>query len=244
MTGPAPTYFAYRTPLGHVTIASDGQALTALAFGERELEGRKLATELTNRAANQLQEYLAGRRRAFDLPLAPAGTEFQRRVWAALREVPYGQARSYSDVAAAIGSPRSCRAVGSACNKNPLPVIVPSHRVVGANGNPCLNVTVEAALRLRGAAVRPMRFRPVPRPALGRPTTPLSGAGRRPLRLRLGLQGAPLQVQQVRLGLRVVAASRGVRAAARAPSPIIVTCAAQARPARPLRPRPRGEPVP
>lgn len=136
MTGPAPTYFAYRTPLGHVTIASDGQALTALAFGERELEGRKLATELTNRAANQLQEYLAGRRRAFDLPLAPAGTEFQRRVWAALREVPYGQARSYSDVAAAIGSPRSCRAVGSACNKNPLPVIVPSHRVVGANGNP------------------------------------------------------------------------------------------------------------
>lgn len=136
MTGPAPTYFAYRTPLGHVTIASDGQALTALAFGERELEGRRLATELTNRAANQLQEYLAGRRRAFDLPLAPAGTEFQRRVWAALREVPYGQARSYSDVAAAIGSPRSCRAVGSACNKNPLPVIVPSHRVVGANGNP------------------------------------------------------------------------------------------------------------
>ena len=109
MTGPAPTYFAYRTPLGHVTIASDGQALTALAFGERELEGRKLATELTNRAANQLQEYLAGRRRAFDLPLAPAGTEFQRRVWAALREVPYGQARSYSDVAAAIGSPRSCQ---------------------------------------------------------------------------------------------------------------------------------------
>ena len=136
MTGPAPTYFAYRTPLGHVTIASDGRALTALAFGERELEGRKLATELTNRAANQLQEYLAGKRRAFDLPLAPAGTEFQRRVWEALREVPYGKARSYSDLAAAIGSPRSCRAVGSACNKNPLPVIVPSHRVIGANGAP------------------------------------------------------------------------------------------------------------
>ena len=136
MTGPAPTYFAYRTPLGHVTIASDGRALTALAFGERELEGRKLATELTNRAANQLQEYLAGKRRAFDLPLAPAGTEFQRRVWEALREVPYGEARSYSDLAAAIGSPRSCRAVGSACNKNPLPVIVPSHRVIGANGKP------------------------------------------------------------------------------------------------------------
>ncbi|WP_260620483.1 methylated-DNA--[protein]-cysteine S-methyltransferase [Gordonibacter massiliensis (ex Traore et al. 2017)] len=134
--GSTPTHFAYRTPLGRVTIASDGRAVTALAFGEQTLPGAARATELTNRAANQLQEYFAGKRRAFDLPLAPAGTDFQKRVWKAVADVPYGETRTYSDVAAAIGSPRSCRAVGAASNKNPLPILIPCHRIVGANGSP------------------------------------------------------------------------------------------------------------
>lgn len=134
MPGASPTHFVYQTPLGRLTIASDGAALTAIAFGEEKLAGERRATELTNRAANQLQEYLAGKRRAFDLPLAPAGTEFQKRVWAALVDIPYGETRSYSDIAAAIGNPRACRAVGGANNKNPLAIVVPCHRVVGANG--------------------------------------------------------------------------------------------------------------
>ncbi|WP_080797717.1 methylated-DNA--[protein]-cysteine S-methyltransferase [Arabiibacter massiliensis] len=135
MHAPCPTHFVYQTPLGRLTIASDGAAITAIAFGEEELPGERHATELTNRAANQLQEYLAGKRRAFDLPLAPAGTEFQKKVWAALADIPYGETRSYSDIAAAIGSPRACRAVGGANNRNPLPIVVPCHRVVGANGS-------------------------------------------------------------------------------------------------------------
>ncbi|MEG1826951.1 MAG: methylated-DNA--[protein]-cysteine S-methyltransferase [Gordonibacter sp.] len=130
----SPTYFTYPMPLGRLTIGSDGQALCAIAFGEAQLSGEKRATELTNRAANQLQEYFAGKRRSFDLPLAPAGTDFQKLVWRALEEIPYGQTRSYSDIAHAIGNPKACRAVGGANNKNPLPIVVPCHRVIGANG--------------------------------------------------------------------------------------------------------------
>lgn len=133
----APTplsYFTYHMPLGRLTIGSNGQALTTLAFGDLILPGEKRATELTNRAANQLQEYFAGKRRSFDLPLAPEGTDFQKRVWKAIEEVPYGQTRSYSDIACIIGNPKACRAVGGANNKNPLPIIVPCHRIIGANG--------------------------------------------------------------------------------------------------------------
>ncbi len=82
----------------------------------------------------QLEEYFAGERRVFDLPLNPSGTPFQLRVWAALREIPYGEVRSYGDLAARIGSPGSARAVGLANGRNPIPVIVPCHRVIGASG--------------------------------------------------------------------------------------------------------------
>ena len=126
--------FTYSTPLGRVTIASDGLAITGLSYGERDYPGVLRATELTNRAANQLQEYLAGKRQAFELPLDPAGTDFQRQVWRALLDIPYGQTRSYSQVAEAIGKPSACRAVGGANNKNPIPIFIPCHRVVGANG--------------------------------------------------------------------------------------------------------------
>ncbi len=128
------TYFTYRTPIGPLTVASDGTAVTHVLFGARKLPGRAVPTELTNRAVNQIQEYLAGKRTAFDVPLAPQGTEFQRRVWAALQNIPYGQTRTYADVAAVVGSPKATRAVGSANNRNPIAIIIPCHRVVGANG--------------------------------------------------------------------------------------------------------------
>lgn len=129
------TYFVYNTPLGRLTIASDGSSITHILFGSVELSGRRQATELTNLASNQLQEYLAGRRKVFDLPLNPDGSAFQKKVWRALLDIPYGETRTYAQVAEAIGSPKSSRAVGMANNRNPLAMVIPCHRVVGANGN-------------------------------------------------------------------------------------------------------------
>ena len=134
MTKTEQTYFTYPTSLGPMTVASDGTAVTHVLFGTHVLEGRAAPSELTNRTANELQEYLAGKRTAFDIPLAPAGTEFQRAVWKALQNIPYGQTRSYADIAAVVGNPKATRAVGSANNRNPIAVLIPCHRVVGANG--------------------------------------------------------------------------------------------------------------
>lgn len=129
------TYFVYPTPMGRITLASNGSAITQLVFGAAELEGKETPTALTNEAANQVQEYLAGKRTSFDLPLEPAGTPFQLQVWEALQAIPYGQTRTYQEVAASIGNAKAMRAVGGANNKNPLPLIIPCHRVIGANGD-------------------------------------------------------------------------------------------------------------
>lgn len=129
------TYFIYPTPMGRITLASDGTALTQLVFGAAELAGTQTPTALTNEAANQIQEYLAGRRTQFDVPLAPEGTAFQKQVWHALADIPYGQTRTYQQIAEAIGNPKAMRAVGGANNKNPLPIFIPCHRVIGVNGD-------------------------------------------------------------------------------------------------------------
>lgn len=129
------TYFVYPTPMGRITLASDGSSLTQLAFGAVELAGTNTPTALTNEAANQVQEYLAGKRTEFDLPLDPQGTVFQQHVWDALQHIPYGETRSYQQVAQMLGKPKAMRAVGGANNKNPLPIIIPCHRVIGANGD-------------------------------------------------------------------------------------------------------------
>lgn len=91
-------------------------------------------TPLIRQAAEQLRDYFAGRRNVFDLPLAEEGTPFQRRVWCALCDIPYGSCRTYGEVARAIGAPGAARAVGLACNRNPWMIVVPCHRVVGAGG--------------------------------------------------------------------------------------------------------------
>ncbi len=85
-------------------------------------------------ARAQLQEYFAGKRRAFNLPLSVSGTDFQRRVWRELRDIPYGETRTYGQVAASIGQPKASRAAGHACGANRIPVIIPCHRVIGASG--------------------------------------------------------------------------------------------------------------
>lgn len=92
-------------------------------------------TELISKAAAQLREYFDGKRKEFNIKLNPQGTEFQRKVWQALLQIPYGETRSYKDIAIAIGNKNACRAVGMANNKNPIMCIIPCHRVIGADGS-------------------------------------------------------------------------------------------------------------
>lgn len=130
------SFYVYRTPYGPITIGVAGGAVRQLVLGERVLSGAKRPTETANLCATQLLEYFAGRRRAFDIPLAPQGSAFQRDVWRAIRAIPYGQTRTNMQVAEAAGHADAYRMVGSAVRKNPLPILIPAHRVVGAAGKP------------------------------------------------------------------------------------------------------------
>ncbi|WP_193165913.1 methylated-DNA--[protein]-cysteine S-methyltransferase [Microbulbifer hainanensis] len=133
-------YAIYSTRFGDVVIAANDAGLVALAFHGVERpssispEWQEGATALTDMAAGQLEEYFAGTRRAFDLPLDPQGTEFQRRVWDALLRIPYGETRSYREQAESLGNPRAIRAVARANGANRIAIIIPCHRVIGADG--------------------------------------------------------------------------------------------------------------
>ena len=120
------------SPIGLLTLKSDGENITELRFGDHR-EGFSSCPVL-EQAAEQLEEYFLGRRREFAVPLKAEGTEFQRMVWAALCRLPYGATAAYADIAKAVGREKACRAVGNANNRNPLPIIVPCHRVIGARG--------------------------------------------------------------------------------------------------------------
>ena len=125
--------YSYETKLGSVTIVEEDGALLAITT-HRTYEGIKQETPLINEAYRQLSEYLIGERKSFDLPLNLRGTVFQQEVWKALCDIPYGETRSYKQIAEAIGNPKAVRAVGMANNRNPLLIVVPCHRVIGANG--------------------------------------------------------------------------------------------------------------
>lgn len=129
-------YFVYKTPIGKLTIVSDGTSITNIAFGEKKFPGAKKATTLTNKASTQLLQYFAGKRTSFDFPISAQGSAFQQAVWDVVSRIPYGQTRSYGQVAELIGNKKAARAVGIANNRNPLPIVVPCHRVIGANGKP------------------------------------------------------------------------------------------------------------
>ena len=134
MTRGESSHYTYPTPHGPLTIGVREGRVVAVVLGQAALEGQRKPTKLANRCANDLMEYFAGKRTAFDIPVETDGTAFQRSVWKAVCNIPYGQTRTNEDIARAIGSPRSYRMVGSAVRKNPLAVIVPTHRVVNANG--------------------------------------------------------------------------------------------------------------
>ena len=130
-------YYVYETPVGEITVCCKDAKVTGLHFGRfvpKEPGIKETRTELSDRVFAQLTEYFEGTRREFDLPLDPEGTEFQKKVWAALREIPYGETRTYKDNATAVGDEKATRAVGMANNKNPIAIIIPCHRVIGTNG--------------------------------------------------------------------------------------------------------------
>lgn len=136
------------SPIGELTLTANDDGITGILFETNRHAKPRLdewtradrsedrpATIALSAVRSQLDEYFRGERRDFDLPLAPRGTEFQRRVWNALREIPFGRTVSYIDIARRLGDPAAVRAVGAANGRNPIPIVVPCHRVIGADGS-------------------------------------------------------------------------------------------------------------
>jgi methylated-DNA-[protein]-cysteine S-methyltransferase len=134
-------YTSIDSPVGPLLLAASDDGLRVIEFHESRHPARRGPDwtqgthPLLERAREQLDEYFTGRRREFDLPLAPQGTAFQRTVWQTLSTIPYGRTISYRDLAERIGRPTATRAVGAANGRNPLPIVLPCHRVIGADGS-------------------------------------------------------------------------------------------------------------
>jgi len=126
--------FIYETPFGSVTIVDDDGAVAACHFGQR-LEGKLTETPLLRRAGIEIDEYFTGTRRSFDIPLRYMGSAFTRAVWKAVAEIPYGETRSYGQIALAAGYFRAARAVGTAMRECPIAIFIPCHRVIHADGS-------------------------------------------------------------------------------------------------------------
>ena len=126
----------FPSPIGPLTLHAENGVITSVWMeDDRDLAERRDDTPPLPDARRQLEAYFAGELREFDLPLAPEGSEFQLRVWEELRAIPYGETISYGELARRVGDPGAARAVGLANGKNPLPVIVPCHRVIGSDGS-------------------------------------------------------------------------------------------------------------
>ncbi|MDF2985487.1 MAG: methylated-DNA/protein-cysteine methyltransferase [Eubacterium sp.] len=134
--------FYYDTVIGCIGIAEEDNYITNVVFENDVLpvkskENHELVvheTQVIREAAQQLDEYLKGERQLFSIPLAPEGTPFMKEVWNGLCRIPYGESRSYKEIAGTVGNPKAYRAVGLANNRNPIPVFIPCHRVIGSNG--------------------------------------------------------------------------------------------------------------
>ncbi|WP_139891536.1 methylated-DNA--[protein]-cysteine S-methyltransferase [Bacillus sp. D386] len=126
--------YYYTTLIGKVGIAEDGIGITDVFLGEKPIKAEIKETQLIKETVMQLEEYFKGERQQFSVKLNPHGTPFQQSVWKELLQIPYGETRSYKQVAERIGNPSASRAVGMANNKNPIFIIVPCHRVIGSSG--------------------------------------------------------------------------------------------------------------
>lgn len=130
------TFVYYESPVGRLAVACDGEYITRVGFCPADWTGKmpRQDAPLLARARRQLEEYFAGERKTFDLPLRPSGTPFRLKVWKALLDIGYGKTCSYGDLALAVANAKASRAVGGANHANPIAIIIPCHRVIGANG--------------------------------------------------------------------------------------------------------------
>ena len=135
-------YYTKQTSLGLITITEQSGFITSLRFGNHKtrnvgkgLHEKSFLTETIDQAFFQLEEYLEGKRKEFNLPLNPKGTPFQQKVWSALLSISYGETRSYKDIAIQIGKPNASRAIGMANHENPIPIFIPCHRVISSDGS-------------------------------------------------------------------------------------------------------------
>ena len=122
------------TPVGRLQIICSQTALLCIEFAEHFIEAQTGESRLLSEVTRQLQEYFSGQRNEFHIPLEPEGTPFQKKVWQALQTVPFGKTASYKTIAEQIQNPKAVRAVGMANSRNPIPIIIPCHRIIGSNG--------------------------------------------------------------------------------------------------------------
>jgi methylated-DNA-[protein]-cysteine S-methyltransferase len=125
---------SFKSPIGELFLTANDRAITGIFFRQTNNFSQSNNPAIIGQAQQQLSEYFTGKRQVFDLPIEFVGTDFQKRVWSALLTIPYGEIRSYADIAKQVGSPKAVRAVGLANSKNPISIIAPCHRVIGSNG--------------------------------------------------------------------------------------------------------------
>lgn len=124
----------FNSPIGILEIVCENNELISLKLADKS-ENMVCKSDFIKNVKSQLDEYFSGKRKNFDIKIALTGTDFQKRVWSELKKIPYGKTKSYREIAQNIGNENAQRAVGSACNKNPILIIIPCHRVISKNGN-------------------------------------------------------------------------------------------------------------
>lgn len=125
----------YRTKIGNLAIYSNSNFITNICFNANKINSaEEKETKIIKQTFKEIKEYMEGKRKTFTIPIKPEGTDFQKKVWKALQSIPYGKICSYKDIAQKISCPNGCRAIGLANSKNPIPIIIPCHRVINANG--------------------------------------------------------------------------------------------------------------
>lgn len=126
-------FLKYNSPIGELYLVEEDNYLIEINFSPIVEDITEMETKLLTECKKELDEYFKGERREFTIPLKLYGTDFQKKVWNALIDIPYGETRSYKEIAINLGNPKGCRAVGMANNRNPIPIIIPCHRVIGAD---------------------------------------------------------------------------------------------------------------
>lgn len=124
----------FKSPIGWLEIESSGESITKISFSNKKPKKTSCTSTLLKDAERELTEYFKGRRKKFSIVLSTKGTPFQQSVWKAIKKIPYGKTVSYKDIAEKAGNPKACRAVGQACRKNPIAIMIPCHRVIGTDG--------------------------------------------------------------------------------------------------------------